>query len=537
MHDILEYGSELSMYDHNSFPGVVPRTFVGALSVSAVVYPIRMMFQLLDTSISIGFLSQYICRFTLGVFGWLSFREMRKSVCAQFGTRAGALFGILLCLQFHFPYYCSRFLPNTFALILSMQSMAVWMRGSFNSALYIVAVAMVIFRCDMVLLLGPMAMQMVLFQEVGFWWILLSGVFVSLIALLCSVTLDSFFWGRWVYPEGEVLFFNTMENRSSEWGILPWHWYITSALPKGLLFSFPLLLCGAIGIHYPSKLLQSKDSDSTERQATYGYIFKSMISNWNDPDDQYRSQQMRMLYYLSPAFTFVFLYSFLPHKELRFILPVLPVFTMGAAITLSSLLPDKVIDTKNKLFFHRLYNIFMGLFVTCILVGSAFALSFFSIASFHNYPGGVAMSLMHSSIESYFSANLSSGSPQGCNVVISRPIRVHIDVLACVSGVTRFNEERKVRYCCFSDGSPGEIAYSKDESILTADQLKVYDWVITNSTMQKTLETNGFEVERMIDSFKRYQFDKDVLMNLQWPVSVIFETPLAVMRNVRRAVT
>ena len=37
---------------------------------------------------------------------------------------------------------------------------------------------------------------------------------------------------RWLWPEGAVLFFNTALNQSSQWGVEPWHWYFSRAIPK-----------------------------------------------------------------------------------------------------------------------------------------------------------------------------------------------------------------------------------------------------------------------------------------------------------------
>eukprot|EP01041_Mallomonas_annulata_P009283 gene9283-19265_t len=229
MHDILERGRDLKSYDHNEFPGVVPRTFLGALFISIISYPLHILFKLTHLS---KFYSQYICRMALGLVSWISFRSFRISVSNKFGHRCGILLTLLLCMQFHLPFYMSRPLPNTFALAMCMQGYSHWLDGRPTLCLYMMGVASVVFRCDMLVILLPTTLFMLISYEIPFWRTLFTGSGVVLLSLIMSVLIDSILWNRWVWPEGEVLYFNTALNKSSEWGTQPFHWYFSSAIPK-----------------------------------------------------------------------------------------------------------------------------------------------------------------------------------------------------------------------------------------------------------------------------------------------------------------
>ena len=65
------------------------------------------------------------------------------------------------------------------------------------------------------------------------------------VSLAVVVPLDTVMWDnyskpnsggldRFLWAEGVVLFYNTVENKSSDWGTSPWWWYFGSALPKAL---------------------------------------------------------------------------------------------------------------------------------------------------------------------------------------------------------------------------------------------------------------------------------------------------------------
>jgi len=112
VHDILKFGlskEALTHYDHKEFPGVVPRTFIGALVLSTIVRMLQFL------KISSGLMG---LRFSLALLGAASISYFIEGVKRALGQFTAISTAGLLLTQFHYIYYLSRPLPNTFASII-----------------------------------------------------------------------------------------------------------------------------------------------------------------------------------------------------------------------------------------------------------------------------------------------------------------------------------------------------------------------------------------------------------------------------------
>lgn len=458
-HDLLQC-LPLGSFDHLEFPGVVPRTFLGAFVVSVVVLPLHyLLTALLGVT---KMVSQYLIRIVLGTLLWASFVYFASALNRKFGhTRGiGDKFLYLSALQFHVPFYMSRTLPNTFALAGCLAAYASWLDHNPVRCLCIMAFFMITFRCDILVILAPLTLQMLIAKEISFFNTLTQGIRTAAYTLVLTTAVDSFFWQRWVWPEGIVLFYNTVENNSSNWGVMQWHWYVTSALPRALNVSAAFAIFGLAKTFFMTSFRLDRDS-------------------------------LVICYYAIPAISSICLYSFLPHKELRFIFPALPLLTAVGAKGW-----DTLCDVRGKQGTggpksgDTLINVLAkALRMALLTLGGCFFLVFL-LPSIYNYPGGMALSKFH---RNYARRAAKMCSASDTCAVDGRTFNVHIDAGAAMTGVTRFGQIQPRR-------SGISIEYSKEEGLpATKASYRKFDWLIHTDASASHL--SEFKVVEEIEAF------------------------------------
>lgn len=428
------FPTDTSKWDHVDFPGVVPRTFIGALTIGSIVRMFMSIFSPSPTSQSQLYL-QITSRIILACFMTFSLCFLTRAIQRRFQLKTRILFDLLMVTQFHYMFYGSRFLPNTFAAILTNLIIASWLDSRDLILIPCVATSVIVFRFDSLIFFGWIVLVgLILTKNISFWRLLTIGLPSGIIALAASITIDSYLWGRLLWPEGEGIYFNLWLNKSHEWGTQPYLWYFYSCLPK-------LALTGLFYIPFASRF---------------------SIHNL-----------------LLPTLAFIATYSILPHKELRFIIYIVPVLNIIAADGLSNFvwllanyryLTSKIVNIKENKKQNPIYllftlielfskagygsnetkrtvtklkppNKYRGVFFVLVIfftlaINTICTIIFLTASSF-NYPGG------HSSLWLLKNTEIMKvGESSTSNYKIS----VYAGNLAAQTGLSRFLQVKNIRY-------------------------------------------------------------------------------------------
>lgn len=426
IHDIINYGifprqNVIENYDHIEFPGAVPRTFVGSLLIGTICRVLLYVCTLLKLEnhllVPTQLPLQTISRAIVGILNIWSLLEIKKSLNLLSGTskessrrRVRGIWFIALSLtQFHLLYYSTRTLPNFIALPLVNIAISYTLRGSYLGQV-IFGFAGIVFRLEIGVFGTLVAFSSsILFRQTLAMLSLMSLAVGSIAGLIISLTVDSYFWGYLVIPELSAFKFNVIDGKATNWGVDPWSAYFTKFLPQ--LFRNPItFLLIVLGISFDpvceNRILDEKKKNRSHKSG------ESKDCRIEHP----ARNSLRILFVASMLYIFVM--SFQPHKEWRFIIYIVPVFFCVASNGIAKLTAKKGITIfKRFIIFCNILSVVVGIILS-LLMGY--------ISSF-NYPGGVALRSINKCIYDY-------------PVNYHDTIKVYLDVSACMTGVSRFGE-------------------------------------------------------------------------------------------------
>lgn len=195
-------------------------------------------------------------------------------------------------------------------------------------------------RVELVFITAVMILSQIIYQDFNRSVLLI--ILFALLSISSTIMIDSYFWGRLIWPEFQVFLFNGVQNRSVEWGVSPFTFYFTNLLPKITPIALPISI---LGLFY-------KDTR-----------FWTILS-----------------------LAHVLLLSNIGHKEWRFIIYCIPMLNISASITASRLM------NRSKLIKLGFYFGCIGMF--CV------SLAMLYISSL-NYPGGYALKRFHELVKPY----------------------------------------------------------------------------------------------------------------------------------------
>ena len=197
-------------------------------------YPIGKIFYLLQAgpfTMDIG-LRTLTSLFSFGSLAWLGYTLFKKE-----DQKRQILWCQFLALTWFLPMFQARANSENFSSAFMFLTMGILYNSKKNSALFgagLLAGLSFLVRYQM----GVVALALFVWMALTKRHRLSSITLFCLGVLLClplGVLVDYWGYGEWTFSPWNYFYQNIVLDKASQWGIMPWYFYFTLALSKGIL--------------------------------------------------------------------------------------------------------------------------------------------------------------------------------------------------------------------------------------------------------------------------------------------------------------
>lgn len=210
-------------------------------------------------------------------------------------------------------------LPSSACMICFTYALAEWLTSNHVAALLWGSLAVLLCWPFAALVFVPIGVDALLVR--GFLPVLLTGLASLLVFGLVPASIDSSYYGRWVWPFLQMVLYNAFGASGGGahlYGVEPWTFY-----PKNVFLNLsflPLVFLGSAALP-PSPSRARAEPGKTQTQNTRLDVVKFL---------------------LAPVLLHVLLFQSMPHKEERFLFVIYPAVCAGAGLFLATRVPRVV---------------------------------------------------------------------------------------------------------------------------------------------------------------------------------------------------
>ena len=396
IHDIIDYGifprsTIVENYDHVQFPGVTPQTFVGSLVLAGIFKGLNFIMALVGYDFMDPKNVLLVVRSILGLLNALLLIKLKdsvKKVTLNKKLRGSIGFWLIFLLlhKFDLLSFCSRTSPEYIALPVVLMGISKIVEGDISGLFWLSFIG-IVFRLEVGLLGGLIALLSSLrYKQSKIRTNIIMLVSGTILGLLATVVVDSYFWGRLIVPELESFLFSIVEGNSVEWGAKPWYAYFQP-------FFLELLL------------------------VIPGYELDPAYDGSNLEEAVYHPARHSLSILLEATLFYSIVRSFNDDNLIETNIFVEPVNTLLAATGLAYISTFRHSNFIAK--FMRISVMLSAIAFTLLVAATSLVTSYISS---YNYPGADALSYVNSQLLPH------------------QVITVHMDAASCEAGIHKFDQ-------------------------------------------------------------------------------------------------